>query len=156
MEAAGVEPASANRSFEASTCVLPCRVRFRARPEHGRPGLATYCLVPDEAAPPEDQPDFSTSQESPRAGSSRNGLRLRPKPYAASARLSLAIVNFPVDLRGPGTSARNSDLTKHVDTVTPPLALRRMKPNDGFQRQRFHTAEAAKCSCSASLSSHWP
>jgi hypothetical protein len=44
VEAAGVEPASANGSNVASTCVGPCCFRSRIRPGHGRTGLAVLLV----------------------------------------------------------------------------------------------------------------
>ena len=78
VEAAGVEPASANGSAKASTCVLPCRFRHWARPRHRRPG-ASYqeFSSPARQHRRETSPNCRRLSESHRADSSGDGLRLR-------------------------------------------------------------------------------
>ena len=85
VEPAGVEPASANRSLETSTCVFYPSV-FLVRSSAGRPPLTDQLRFVSPArrrAPRAGQPDLSSFPAPPRAGRSGNGhVRVT---YAASA-----------------------------------------------------------------------
>ena len=101
VEAAGVEPASANGSYGASTCVASLS-RF-ARSGERAAGSRTSCRCVSSSARTaltSDQPDSST----PRRPASGRQVRRRAANlgYAANARSVLAIVIPPGVLRGPG------------------------------------------------------
>ena len=98
MEPAGVEPASANRSLSASTCVFR-RSNLAPPSAGGQPlGSQPRCvsLVRAEAART-CQPDLidAADHASGRARS-ETGCE-KAKPYAASAMLVLALVSFAAD-----------------------------------------------------------
>jgi len=98
MEPAGVEPASANRSLSASTCVFRCSCL--APPSAGGQPLGSQprCFSPVRAeAARTCQPDLidAADHASGRARS-ETGCE-KAKPYAASAMLELALVNFAAD-----------------------------------------------------------
>jgi len=76
MEAAGVEPASANGSYRASTCVASLSVSPGAASEQPTPKLATWTshLWPGQHRPA-TSPTHRRLGDPPRAGRSGNGLR---------------------------------------------------------------------------------
>jgi hypothetical protein len=61
-------------------------------------------LIPDAAAPSRDQPEFSTSTRVAPGRLLEGRATSKAEPYAAIARLSLAVVNFP------GVFTRSRDL----------------------------------------------
>ena len=124
MEAAGVEPASANGSYRASTCVASLSVspgrRASNRPQTSYLNISSLT----GAAPARDQPDSSTSR---RPASGRQiRKRTTNRSYAANASSLLAIKVFQGVYEDPGTSARYSIFTKRVEAVTPPMSFRPM------------------------------
>ena len=109
MEAAGVEPASANGSYRASTCVASLSISPGAASEQPTPKLATLNISSlARAAPASDQPDSSTFR---RPASGRQiRKRTTNRSYAANAISLLAIKVSPEVLRGP----RNLGTLLHV------------------------------------------
>ena len=121
MEAAGVEPASANGSVQASTCVLPCRIRHRARPGHRRPG-ASYREISSSAGQrrPKTSPNCRRLSESHRADFPGDGPR-QGSTLRSHRHVVVGVCQVPGWISEiPGISARSLNLAKHVETVTPP------------------------------------
>ena len=110
-------------------------------------------LVPAGAAAPRDQPDFSTSSGVASGGLFRRRATAKAEPYAASAKLLLAVVYSPRGLRGPGTSARCIDFTERVETVTPPVQSRRRR--SGRRVTQDNTASAGRGSPPPSRVAEW-
>jgi len=118
MEAAGVEPASADGSGRGTTCVdhywlSPLVVS--GQPLRGQlPGFSLTAA----AAKTMSQSELSTPHEPPRTGNSWNG----PVSLRGQRQISVGSYRkFPRFIEVSGTSARSSTFTKHVETGTPPM-----------------------------------
>lgn len=126
MEPAGVEPASANRSLSASTCVVRFSLFSLARRQDGRP--LTSQPRPATAGVSLPAP-WHRRRASPIQSSSPAGPRARSLLKTGYSKLMLTqpapcccwhLMVFPLFYEVTDTSARSADFTKHVESVSAP------------------------------------